>query len=116
LELEEEAGEAEDDDDEEEGGAAVLEPIYRKGIPTIEKYWLRMEPSCDDYIDCLIKTFSMGLEHIKTFERWSKHNDLTPYAEVLEEWDEKVGDSWDEPDSPKLDPKTWIQENPIYTN
>jgi len=35
---------------------------------------------------------------------------------VLEDWDEKVGDSWDEPESVKLDPKTWIQENPLYNN
>ena len=41
---------------------------------------------------------------------------MTPYADALEEWDEKVGDNWDEPDSLKLDPKTWIQEDPLYTN
>lgn len=49
-----------------------------------------------------------------SFERWSKHSDLTPYADVLEEWDDIVGDSWDEPDSLKLDPKTWIQDNPLH--
>jgi hypothetical protein len=75
-----------------------------------------MEPDQEDYIEVLIKTFSSGLENIKSFERWSKHNDLTPYAEALEEWDDIVGDTWDEPDSVKLDPKTWIQEDPLYTD
>ena len=74
-----------------------------------------MEPNEEEYSESLIKTFSMGLEHIKNFERWSKHNDLTPYAEALEEWDDIVGDTWDEPDSIYLDPKTWIQEDPLYT-
>ena len=75
-----------------------------------------MEPDEHDYIEVIMRTFGHGLEQIKSFERWSKHNDLTPYADALEEWDEKVGDNWDEPDSLKLDPKTWIQEDPLYTN
>jgi len=33
---------------------------------------------------------------------------LSPYADALEDWDDLVGDKWDEPDSPKLDPKEWI--------
>ena len=49
-----------------------------------------------------------------SFERWSKHSDLTPYADVLEEWDDIVGDSLDEPDTLVLDPKTWIQDNPLH--
>jgi hypothetical protein len=73
-----------------------------------------MQPDKNDYIEVIIKTFASGLDKIKSYERWSKHNDLTPYADALEEWDEKVGDSWEEPDSLKLDPKTWIQDDPLY--
>jgi hypothetical protein len=62
----------------------------------------------------ITRTFGAGLEQIKNFERWSKHEDLTPYADALEEWDDIVGDSWEAPDSVKLDPKTWIEEDPIY--
>jgi len=115
LELEEEKG-PEEEEDEEEEEAAVIAPIFKNTVPSIEKYWLRMEPDQEDYVNVLIKTFSSGLENIKNFERWSKHTDLEPYANALEEWDEKVGDSWDAPDSNKLDPKTWIQEDPLYTD
>jgi trans-aconitate methyltransferase len=108
LELEPEKEEGEEEEEEGEPEDKVIEPIFKKTVPKIEKYWLRMEPDQEDYIEVLIKTFSSGLENIKSFERWSKHNDLTPYAEALEEWDDIVGDTWDEPDSLKLDPKTWI--------
>ena len=109
LEAEKEPGEEDEDDvDPEEADAIVAEPIYKKVVPNIEKYWLTMEPTQEDYIDVLVKAFASGLENIKNFERWSKHNDLTDYAEALEEWDDIVGDTWDEPDSIKLDPKTWI--------
>lgn len=74
-----------------------------------------MEPSKEEYSESLIKTFQMGLEHIKKFERWSKHNDLAPFANALEEWDDIVGDKWDEPDNVWLDPKTWIQDDDLYT-
>lgn len=46
----------------------------------------------------LVMCFSKGLEHIQVFERWSKHSELTPYADALEEWDDIVGDVWEEPD------------------
>ena len=67
-----------------------------------------MEPSAEKYIEMILKVFSTGLEEIKQFERWSKHHELTPYAEVLEEWDDTVGDPFEEPDSLKLDPNSWI--------
>jgi len=108
LELEPEKVEGEEEEDEEEEEDKVIVPIYKKIIPNIEKYWLNMQPNSEEYIQVLINTFASGLENIKTFERWSKHNELQPYADALEEWDDIVGDSWDEPDSLKLDPKTWI--------
>lgn len=86
-------------------------------VPNIEKFWLKMEPDEGDYIEVIVRTFGQGLEQIKSFERWSNHNDLMPYHDALEEWDEKVGDTWDLNDgSLKLDPKTWIQEDPLYIN
>ena len=75
-----------------------------------------MEPDEHSYIEVIIRTFASGLDQIKQFERWSKHSDLLPYADALEDWDDQVGDKWDEPDSPKLDPKEWIQAKPIYTD
>jgi len=108
LKLQEPTDEDDDEDEFADKEPEAIEPIFRKLVPNIEKFWLKMEPDEHDYIEVIIRTFGQGLEQIKSFERWSKHNDLTPYADALEEWDEKVGDNWDEPDSLKLDPKTWI--------
>ena len=43
-------------------------------------------------IDMFNEVIKQGLESIKVFERWSKHDDLTPYANALEEWDDMVYD------------------------
>lgn len=102
----EEEEEDEDPDAEKEDEVAV--PIFKKVVPNIQKFWIKMKPDHDEYIAVILSTFATGLDKIKAFERWSKHNDLTPYADALEEWDEKVGDSWEEPDALMLDPKTWI--------
>lgn len=118
LELEEAKEEGESDGGgggEEAEENVVAEPIYSRVVPRIENYWLRMEPDEKDYVEVIVRTFSSGLDQIKSFERWSKHHDLTPYANALEEWDDLVGDSWEEPDSLKLDPTTWIQEDPLHT-
>jgi hypothetical protein len=48
------------------------------------------------------------------FERWSKHDDLTPYANALEEWDDMVGDDWEAPDKNFLNPHDWIKEDDLY--
>ena len=50
---------------------------------------------------------------IRCFERWSKHQDLENYANALEDWDDLVGDDWNEPDSPYLDPQSWIVDHPV---
>lgn len=36
---------------------------------------------------------------------------MKAYANVLEDWDDKVGDNWDEPDSEFLNPQTWVSED-----
>jgi len=47
LELEEVKEEGDDDEDEEEKEEenAQADPIYKKVVPNIQKYWLTMEPS-----------------------------------------------------------------------
>ncbi len=50
------------------------------------------------------------------FERWSRHDQLTPYASVLEEWDDMVADDWEEPDMSYIDPKPCIRDDFCYTN
>jgi hypothetical protein len=93
----------------------MVEPIMQKIAPTIEKHWLTLEPSMEDYKHVIVESFANGLHQIKTrFERWGKHHDLLPYANALEEWDDIVGDSWDEPEELTLDPNTWIAEHPVH--
>ena len=75
-----------------------------------------MVPNQEDYIDVMVRSFQSGLDKIQSFERWGKHSDLRPYYEALEEWDDKIGEDWDEPDSIVLDPSTWISEDPLYTD
>ena len=75
-----------------------------------------MDPSKDEYISVILEAFAGGLKKISVvFERWSRHNELQQYFEVLEEWDDIVGDNWDPADTPKLDPITWISENSLHT-
>jgi dynein heavy chain len=47
---------------------------------------------------------SDGLNCLINFERWSRHDAMTPYVNVLEEWDDLVGDDWDAPISNNLNP------------
>ena len=62
----------------------------------------------------LSNVLNSGLEAIQIFERWSKHDELTPYAEILEEWDDMVGDDWEQPERNFLNPYEWIKENEVY--
>jgi hypothetical protein len=41
-----------------------------------------------------------------SFIRWNKHIELIDYSRVLEDWDweDTVGDDWDTPENPYLDP------------
>jgi dynein heavy chain len=60
--------------------------------------------------------FTDGLEKIQCFTRWSKHGDLKMYADRLEEWDDIVGEKWEEPATLTLDPITWISDTDTYKN
>jgi len=62
-------------------------------------------------VSLIQETFSEGLECLKHFERWSRHEDLLPYVNVLESWDDKVCDEWDPPDDNNLNCDEWLQEN-----
>jgi len=84
-------------------------------VDNIENFWLKLDPSLDDYKQAIVESFDNGLRQIKSkFERWGKHHDLLPYANALEEWDPIVGDSWEEPEELTLDPNTWIAEHPLH--
>ena len=111
-------GEDEDEgeDGDEEGDQFVQK--YRKTVPNIQEFWIKLVPSDDQFISVILKTFSEGLQQIKCFERWSKHADLLLYSEALETWDDKVGEDFGESslESTSLDPVSWISEHPIQKN
>ena len=116
LELEpEKAEKGEEEEPAGEAGAAVPAEIkYKSVVPSIQQYWLQMSPNSKEYSNSVIECFTKGLDCILSFKRWSKHADLQPYADALEEWDDIVGDSWEEHDDEHLNPLTWIQENKLY--
>lgn len=58
LELEETKPDESEASDAGEPEDPIFVPIYKKVIPKIEKYWLRLEPDSEDYIEILIRTFS----------------------------------------------------------
>lgn len=107
--------EAASEGDEEDDGPKYVQK-YQKIVPNIQQFWLRMIPDQDDFIETVCRCFSHGLNSIQMFERWGKHADLKPYADALEDWDDIVGDEWDEPDQLMLDPKSWISEDPIFVD
>jgi hypothetical protein len=112
LVIDEPADEVEEDPEDDE---KAPEPIIQRTVPGIDKLWLTMSPSKDDYVNVIHRTFSSGLEKIKYFERWSKHSQLMPYRHVLEDWDDIVGEpGWDMLDSVNLDPKPWIDGSHLY--
>lgn len=59
-----------------------------------------------------------GLNALKSFERWSKHDEMTPYVSVLEEWDDMVGDDWESPSTNYLNVAEWLEGdyNDKYSN
>jgi len=85
--------------------------MHTKIVPNIERLWLRLSPSKKEFKELILDCFSKGLNAIQYFKRWSKHGDMRSYANALEEWDDMVGDNWDEPDSEYLNPITWINED-----
>jgi len=65
LEVEAEKEDGEEEEEGEDAEARPPEPILRKIVPNIEKFWLRMEPDEHAYIEVIIRTFASGLDQIK---------------------------------------------------
>ena len=106
----EEVDEYGEDDDAASGAPPV---IYSKTTPNIQKFWIKLDPDQNAFSSIVIETFKDGLLAIRCFERWSKHSDLEDYAAALEEWDDLVGDNWDEPEQTTLNPSEWIESHPV---
>lgn len=90
-----------EDSDEEEivAKAPNEDKVYDRSIvKSITQIWLKISPSKEDFSRDLMKCIVDGLNAIQAFERWSRHDDMTRYVSVLEEWDDMVGDDWEHPE------------------
>lgn len=93
----------------------MIRDLKKRVVNNLHEHWLNIKPSKAEFIALINNCFNEGLESIQVFERWSKHDELTPYASALEEWDDMVGDDWEEPDSNYLSPKQWIAESEVFS-
>jgi hypothetical protein len=107
------AGEEEPEPEEvDEESKLLLKPT----VPNIHKLWLRLTPTRNEFINLIAECFSEGMESLRTFERWSRHEDLVPYVQVLESWDDKVCDEWEPPDDNYLNCDEWLEDHPLFVN
>ncbi len=65
-------------------------------------------PSSDEFYLQMMSAINDGLECLQSFERWSRHDDMTKYINVLEEWDDKVAPDTELADSKYLNPQDLI--------
>ena len=101
-------------DDESTTVAFMLKKYVRKEVPGIIDYWLRLVPTKEEFFELMMRCMSEGLKMLELFERWSRHDELLPYAGVLEEWDEIVGGDWDVSETNCLAPREQIYKTADY--
>ena len=87
-------------------------------VPNIISLWLELDPGESELEKILKNLIENGENAILSFERWSKNDELTPYAEALEDWDEIIGEKWEPISSSKnhLEPISYISEYEIFVN
>lgn len=94
--------------------AEVPIQLYKDTLPNVQNFWIELKPDKNDFQSRIIDNFERGLEKIQCFTRWGKHGDLKKFADVLEEWDDIVGTTWDEPENLMLNPLDWINGTDIF--
>lgn len=100
----EEGRKEEEEEEEEEESREFLHPTYKD----IAGLWLKTNPVLEEFLNTVKRCSVKALEALKNFERWSKHEDMEEYVNVLEEWDDLVGQDWDEELTKWLDPTEWL--------
>lgn len=95
--------------------AVSAEVKMTKIVPMLHTIWLHMSPERNEVYTSLMEVISEGLDSLMAIERWSRHPKLSEFASALDEWDDKVADTWDPPDNLCLDPKLWLLEEPEYS-
>eukprot|EP01022_Parablepharisma_sp_SALTPOND_P016111 TRINITY_DN2328_c0_g1_i1.p1 TRINITY_DN2328_c0_g1~~TRINITY_DN2328_c0_g1_i1.p1 ORF type:complete len:2092 (+),score=299.17 TRINITY_DN2328_c0_g1_i1:7740-14015(+) len=92
----------------------ALKKYVTQEVPEIVSFWLDLKPGRAQLTEIITNCINDGLKTLGNFERWSRHDELTIYADALEEWDEIVGGNWNEPESNFLDPMDYIGEQDIH--
>ena len=83
-------------------------------IVDLPKLWLKANPDGQTFAMSIERCLDDGMECLKVFERWSRHGDLDKYEKVLEDWDDRVCQEWEPPDSLYLNCDSWLSNNQLY--
>jgi dynein heavy chain len=104
LQIEEEKKKEEEEGEKKEKEKHDLDdPVYEyKKIKNISHQWMEIQPSSSKIIEDVSLCVTNGLESLLSFERWSRHDEMTAYVNVLEEWDDTVCGDWESPESNQL--------------
>ena len=89
--------------------------LKRYICPTLHEIWVKLQPSKTSFIDVLEESINQGYSSLRLIERWSRNEELLKYVKVLESWDDKVCESWDQPDDNFLDCDPWLEEEELKT-
>lgn len=76
--------------------------------------WFTVSPDLESFQRRIVSFFETAIESIQVVERFSKHTEFLPYAEVLEEWDEIIGEKWVMPESKHLNILWYLKDNYTY--
>ena len=87
-------------------------------VEGLNEHWLIVEPSKNDFAALIREALlDEGLQCLRKFERYSRHEDLLPYVRVLESWDDKVCEGeWEPPDDLHLRCDEWLKNNYWFEN
>ena len=71
-----------------------------------------IQPSSNKIIEEVTACVVNGLDSLVSFERWSRHEEMAVYVNVLEEWDDTVCGDWESPESNYLQVEDWLEQSP----
>lgn len=76
----------------------------REICPNLYKIWLEIQPNQEEFLQGILLAIKEGGDSLQVFERWSRHEEMTPFVNILEEWDDMLGEEWELPESCYLNP------------
>lgn len=84
--------------------------FYQHKVTNIHEIWLNLNPNMKTLSAEIDKVFTEGMNSLKSFERWSRHSDMEHYSNILEEWDDQIGDSGEGDGNTFLNPEEWVDD------